>query len=223
MQTEIISFYCDIDGSTYYSDNASRLIEECKNLKIPFDFRKINSHGDYRLNCLRKPKFILSVLEEKKKPIVWLDIDSKIHKQLDVFDKFVNLHVDLGFSYFETDKTKINVMQPKASPIFCNYNEKVINFLKMWLRECEKTLKSEERFFDHEILMFRVLPFFVSQMSIGCLPLSYCVWPGRCPPDIDPYITMGIADGKSKEKNIRELAEKIGMSEDGILLNLNRI
>jgi hypothetical protein len=34
---------------------------------------------------------------------------------------------------------------------------------------------------------------------------------------------MGIADGKSKEKNIRELAKKIGMNEDGILLNLNRI
>jgi hypothetical protein len=223
MKTEIISFYCDIDGSTYYSDNASRIINECVDLKIPFDFRKINSHGDYRLNCLRKPKFILSVLEEKKKPIVWLDIDSKLHKTLDVFDKFAEMNVDLGFAYYETQKEKINVLQPKASPIFCNYNEKVINFLKTWLNKCEETLKSEERFFDHEILMFRVLPFFVNQLKIGCLPLAYCVWPGRCPVEIDPYITMGIADGKSKEKNIRELAKKIGMNEDGILLNLNRI
>lgn len=223
MKTEIISFYCDVDGSTYYSDNASRIMEECRNLKIPFDFRKINSHGDYRLNCLRKPKFILKVLEEKKKPIVWLDIDSKVHKTLNVFDKFVDIGVDLAFAYYEIEKEKINVMLPKASPIFCNYNEKVINFLKMWLDKCEETLKSEEKLFDHEILMFRVLPSFVPQMKIGCLPLPYCVWPGKCPHGVDPYITMGIADGKSKEKNIRELAKSVGMNEDAILLNLNRI
>jgi hypothetical protein len=34
---------------------------------------------------------------------------------------------------------------------------------------------------------------------------------------------MGIADGKSKEKNLRELAKVLNMSEHHILFNLNKV
>ena len=69
MKTELISFYCDVGDCTYYSDHAFRIKEECFRLKLSHDFRKVRSENDYRLNCLRKPKYILSMLEEKKKII----------------------------------------------------------------------------------------------------------------------------------------------------------
>jgi hypothetical protein len=93
----------------------------------------------------------------------------------------------------------------------------------MWIDECQKTLDKNEPFFDHEILMFRVLPFMSNTIKIACLPIEYCVWPGKCPSGIEPYITMGIANGKSKEQNLRDMAKVTGMSEDNILFNLNKV
>ena len=95
--------------------------------------------------------------------------------------------------------------------------------MNMWIDECNKSLQAGEIFFDHEILLFRVLPFMHRKMKIACLPIEYCVWPGKCPPGIEPYITMGIASGESKEKNLRSMAQVTGMSEHNILFNLNRV
>jgi hypothetical protein len=182
----------------------------------------MESTGDYRLNCLRKPEFILKLIQQKQKPIVWMDIDSVIHKELIAFDKLVENQADLGFAYPIIKPEDISMSNPKASPIFCNYNEKVILFLQKWIDECKISIENNENFFDHEILLMRVLPH-MKNLKIGILPIQYCVWPNKCPQGVEPHITMGIANGKSKEKNIRDLASKIGMSEDAILLNLNKL
>lgn len=223
MKTELISFYSDIDGNTYYSDHAVRLKNQCAKLNIPTDFRQLDSLNDYRLNCLRKPKFILSLLEEKKKPIVWMDIDTEIHRELVVFDEIADGPGDVAFAYTAMTEQQLNPLYPKASPIFLKYNDVALEFMNMWIDECNKSLNAGETFFDHEILLFRVLPFMHRKMKIACLPIEYCVWPGKCPPGIEPYITMGIASGESKEKNLRSMAQVTGMSEHNILFNLNRV
>jgi hypothetical protein len=222
MKTEIISFFSDIDGTSYYSDHAFRLREECFKYNIPYDFRYMESTGDYRLNCLRKPQFILSLLQEKKKPLVWMDIDSVIHKELLAFDHLSENNADIGFAYPIIKQDQIAMSSPKASPIFCNYNEKIIAFLQTWIDRCKESIEQGEHFFDHEILLIRVLPK-IKDIKIGVLPINYCVWPNKCPPGIEPYITMGIADGKSKENNLRQLAKVLNMSEHNILFNLNKV
>ena len=88
MKTLLISFYSDIEEKTYYSDHASRLKNECKLFNIPCDIRQKESLGSYQLNCLSKPKFILDVMEELNQPVLWMDIDSKIHKSLEIYDQF---------------------------------------------------------------------------------------------------------------------------------------
>jgi len=223
MKTELISFYSDIGTDTYYSDHAVRLKLQCESLNIPTDFRPLESKNDYRLNCLSKPKFILSMLEEKKKSLVWMDIDTEIHKELTVFDDIDEGPGDLGFAYTAMNQSQINPYHPKASPIFLKYNESVLNFLNVWINECQKSIEKNESFFDHELLMFRVLPFMQNKIKVACLPIEYCVWPGKCPPGIEPYITMGIANGKSKEQNLRDMAKVTGMSEHDILFNLNKV
>jgi hypothetical protein len=48
MKTEVISFYSDIDGKTYYSDHAKRLKQQLDALRVPYDIRE--KHHWVRIN-----------------------------------------------------------------------------------------------------------------------------------------------------------------------------
>ena len=139
MKTEVVSFYCDIDDRTYYSDHSRRLRINCNENKIPHDIRELKSRGEYRLNCLAKPNFILEVLEEKKKPFIWSDVDSLIHNELSVYDDFED-KCDIAFAY-QGIPPHIRVQYPKASPIYFTYKPIVIEFLKYWIECCKKMKK----------------------------------------------------------------------------------
>jgi hypothetical protein len=216
MKTEIVSFYCDIDDRTYYSDHARRFRINCNENNIPHDIRELPSRGEYRLNCLAKPKFILDIFQEKKKPFVWMDVDSLIHNELSVFDEMEG-KVDLGFAY-QLANPSTDPRFPKASPIYFSYNELVEEFIKYWIEQCEENEKGNgQKVFDHEILMGVVLPKFMNKLKLGCLPINYAIWPGTgIPQGMKPMITMGIADGTSKEKSLREM----GLTEDIVKYNL---
>ena len=218
MKTEIVSFYCDIDGRTYYSDHARRLRINCNENNILHDIRELPSRGEYRLNCLAKPKFILSVLEEKKKPFVWMDVDSLIHAELSIFDEMEEKYqCDMAFAY-QGFPPRVQANLPKTSPIYVSYKQIVIDFLKYWIERCEfNEMNLGQKVFDHEILMSEVLPEFLPKMKIGMLPINYAIWPGtQIPENMKPMITMGIADGESKEKSLREM----GLTEDTVKFNL---
>lgn len=216
MKTEIVSFYCDIDNRTYYSDHARRLRINCNENNIPHDIRELPSRGEYRLNCLAKPKFILSIMEEKKKPFVWLDVDSKIHAELLVFDE-METKTDVAFAYsgYPPD---VDIRYPKASPIYINQTKNVYEFIKYWIHRCEVNETNQgKKLFDHEILMYEVLPVFLPKIKIGMLDISYAIWPGTYIHEkFQPMITMGIADGESKEKSLREM----GLDESVVKFNL---
>jgi len=216
MKTEIVSFYCDIDNRTYYSDHARRLRINCNENNIPHDIRQLESRGEYRLNCLAKPRFILNVLQEKQKPFVWMDVDSRIHAELSVFDEMWD-KCDLGLAY-QGFPPNVNPHYPKASPIFLNYNDKVVEFLNHWIRCCEiNERENNQKLFDHEILMYQVLPEYLQKLRIGMLGMPYAIWPTQqIPEGMTPMITMGIADGESKEKSLREM----GLDESVVKFNL---
>lgn len=216
MQTEIVSFYCDIDDRTYYSDHARRFRINCNENKIPHDVRELKSRGGYRLNCLAKPKFILDVLLEKKKPFIWMDVDSIIHNELSIFDELED-KCDIAFAY-QGLPPHINYNSPKASPIYFTYRDIVIEFLKYWIEQCEENERtSGVKVFDHEILMAKVFPTFLPRLRIGALGINYAIWPGtEIPEDMQKMITMGIADGASKEKSLREM----GLPEHIVKYNL---
>jgi len=217
MNTEIVSFYSDIDGRTYYSDHARRLAENCKQYNMPYDIRPLPSRGSYRLNCLSKPSFIYSMMEEKKKPFVWMDVDSILHGELTVFDD-KEKECDVIFAYQHIKPRENEILRPKASPIYLNYNDVVLELVKYWISRCEENLNNPQiKVFDHEILMIEVLPQFLNRLRIGALPLNYAIWPGTTVPEgMKPMITMGIADGDSKERSLREM----GLNESNVKFNL---
>ncbi|MFN9952753.1 MAG: hypothetical protein ACK55I_06615, partial [bacterium] len=91
------------------------------------------SKGSYRANCLAKPRYILERLNEYRKPLVWLDVDSIVHKELNVFDEFWD-KVDIGMAFAKTPTQEDpSISFPKASPIYVNYNEKGLEFMYKWI------------------------------------------------------------------------------------------
>ena len=195
MKTELISFYSDIDNRTYYSDHAKRLHENCETLNIPIDIIKLESRGEYRLNCLDKPKFILEMMQKKQKPVVWMDVDSIIHEELTVFDTVESY--DIGFAFVHN-----NI---KASPIYLNYNPLVLEFIQDWINDCDTIINNNTPVFDHEVLIFMTLPKYHNKIKIFTIGESYAIWPG-IPVNLEesPKITMGIADGDSKKQNLQD-------------------
>jgi hypothetical protein len=207
MQTLVISFYSDVDGRTYYSDHAKRLATNLLEYNIPFNIQHKESKGSYRSNCLFKPRFILEKMNEYRKPLLWLDIDSIVHKELTVFDQFSD-KVDIGFAFTKTPtKEDPTIGYPKASPIYVNYTPKTLEFMYKWVEMSESVEKQSNKLFDHEVLLKVFEDCLRGQTGtrMAFLGPQYCLWPGTPTEGIDAHITMGLADGHSKESSLRDM------------------
>jgi len=204
MQTEVISFYSDIDGSTYYSDHGKRLKTQLDGLRIPHDIREKQSLGSYQKNCLSKPQFIYQLLIDKQKPLVWLDVDSDVRKSLQVFDHF-NSNTDVVVSCSAN-----KIIAAKASPIYFDFNSRVLEFLRTWMFMA-RNAASTGNWFDHEALVGILHSFYQKDgFKMKFLGPEYCVWPGQ--ENENSIIIMGLADVDSKKESLR----KLGMQEETI-------
>lgn len=211
MKTPLVSFFADVDGKTYYSDHAKRFIKNCNDLGMPFLVKELKTRGNYRMNCLTKPKFIYDTMKEINAPFVWMDIDSIIHKKLSIFDDLV-ASCDLAFAFPKVPtKEDPSMSFPKASPIFVNNTANSISFLREWVNTTEEVIKKDIPIFDHESLV-SVFMKNIKNMRVGCLPMSYCIWPGENF-NGEKYITMGLADVDSKQENLK----KLGLDDKEVL------
>jgi len=203
MKTPLVSFFADVDGKTYYSDHAKRFIKNCRNLNIPFIVRELETKGNYRDNCLAKPRFIMQMMQEINSPFVWMDIDSIIHKPLNVFDDLVaSCDIALAFTKIPT-KEDNSISLPKASPLFVNNTNKGIEFIYKWVKARDEIIQKKIPVFDHEVLV-QVFLKEIKNIRIGCLPVNYCIWPGEEEKvQGEKYITMGLADVDSKQENLK--------------------
>jgi len=200
MNTLLISFYSDIEDRTYYSDHAKRLISECEALEIPYDIRHKESLGSYQLNCLSKPQYILNMLEGLNRPVLWMDIDSKIHKPLDIFDQFEE-DVDMVLATANGMLSGI-----KASPLYFGNTENAKNFIRAWIAAGKDILENDKGVFDHEPL-FPLVEHFNKMINMRFVGPEYCIWPGHT--NENTCVTMGLADAETKKEALRSL----GMDE----------
>lgn len=198
MNTKVISYYCDVDpNDTYYSDHAYKFIENMHELNIPFYVENIVSLGSYRNNCLFKPKFIKKCLEKFDTSLIWLDIDSKVHRSIDIIDS-----ADADIIMATNSMNEYGEYIPKASPIFMKNNETVKKFIDAWIDRCEFYLKTSNQFFDHEILL-EVLK--ESKLNLGLVGFKYCAFADTVFTNNDPVITMGISSGESKIQGLIDM------------------
>jgi len=219
MKPVVISFFSDVDGKTYYSDHAARFMGNCNYFNIKADVREKASLGSYQANCRSKPQFILERMHAWKSPVIWMDIDTLIHKPLRIFD---DMPYDVVFASSFVDPKYGTIVGPefecrnewaaghnpetgvaypadclKASPIYLNYTPNAISFVEQWIESIEK---NNENWFDHESL-FDVTYANQKEMNIKFLPWTYCASPG-CR-GYDTVLSMGLADVDSKIKQLR--------------------
>ena len=203
MNYKVISYFCDVDDSLYYEKCSVDLIRALDKFDLPYEIEKLNSLGSYKLNCSRKPKYILDKLEEHDCPLLWLDIDTILLKNPVDFAALPD-SIDIALSTAVPNLSGI-----KASPLFFNSTENTKNLLRSWISAVDNNIKNDVELFDHEPL-FGIVSEYIEKINIGFVGPDYCTWPGQ---ETDStVIVMGLSDVDSKKESLR----KMGMSEDVI-------
>jgi len=75
-------------GGTYYQEAAGYLRQDCERIGLDHDIVELESQGveDWIAACRRKVSFYLEMHRKHQRPILWLDVDSRLAKRPDIFD-----------------------------------------------------------------------------------------------------------------------------------------
>lgn len=127
----MVSFY---SGSPYYYDAADRLRDDCERIGLDHDIVGLDSSdAGWIAACRRKVTFSLEMHRKHRRPILWLDVDSRLSRRPDILD---GATCDIagflrGFSYLRD-------FDPQATPrffapfaLFFNYTPRTTAFLEL--------------------------------------------------------------------------------------------
>jgi hypothetical protein len=114
-----------------YLDYRSNLINQIMNFGVvKFQIDVVPDEGDRLANTRKKPTYILEALSKYLEPIVWIDVDSHIHK-------LPKVDIDCDFLYIESPPKNHN--RPIADSFHIhNYSPNQIKFLTAWKDRCDK-------------------------------------------------------------------------------------
>src|SRR5579872_3889653 len=121
--------------NTLYEKDAEQLQLSCERAGLEYRIEGIDSFGKWHEHVCYKPHFILKMLQELKRPLLWVDADAEIVQKpplpptsdlsLRIFDHFPPDHPSHLF----------------AATIYCNYNPQTITLIEMWGNLCRKGME----------------------------------------------------------------------------------
>lgn len=119
----IVSFYTN---DWKYPQYAERMQQDCADLGLECFIKQLDSQGGWLQNTCLKPQFILDCLKQFKRPVLWLDIDTKIVAKPDIL---------AGFSQdFAACKMPANNRKDLYVSILAfGYNTRTMRFIKQWI------------------------------------------------------------------------------------------
>ncbi len=88
----VISYYTD----ELYLHLANRLCASCQSFGLEYDIGRRKDAGAWLSNCAQKPSFILDMLEEHGRDVLWVDADAEF------VGEPVGLDADCDFGFFIT-------------------------------------------------------------------------------------------------------------------------
>jgi len=146
----IVSYY-----TNDYKNHAIELQKSLDFLNLNYSIRNIPDRGSWLLNDRQRPMFLLSIMHEYIKSVVWLDADSYVLEEPILFN---NIITDIALSYYDNT--------PLIGTMFLNNNENTQKLLVDWyLGCCESKI-------DSQIIFRDILR--KSKITITKLPYSYC-------------------------------------------------
>jgi hypothetical protein len=78
MPLPVVSFYSDVDGTTYYSTCAARLASQCDALGIAHHIVQRHYGDDWISNVKAKPTFLREIYDQMDGPFLWVDADCDV-------------------------------------------------------------------------------------------------------------------------------------------------
>jgi len=157
--------------------------------------------GNWNDNTSFKATFILNMLNKYKEDVVFLDADAIIHKYPELLFN-IPKESDLACHYLDwikhwRNQTGGNNFHLLSGTMFLRYNEKILDLMKLYIKECEKNPGIWEQ---------KVLELLISEnkdINVYKLPASYCAvikYDGKVPAYIeDPIIVHYQASRKYKK------------------------
>ena len=168
---------CYYTKDTMYQLDVKGLIESCEKYNLAYHVESIDSFGSWELNCAYKPFFLLSKLNEFKRPIFWVDADGVfIHKPKNLKEFSADLAVRINEGCSAEHPSKV-----VSCSIFVNATKPAALLLKQWAAECYRTLSMPDRtaeFWD-QVALRDVMHFGEHQAQVVNLPHSYAAIEGH--------------------------------------------
>jgi hypothetical protein len=162
----IISFYTE---GTPYQLEALSLISSCNELGIEIEVDSMIPQGSWERNCAIKPFFIRHKLQQRQRPVFWVDADAVFRKRPDF--SFLQ-QCDLSFremKRFSHDRR----FRYCSGSLFINYTPKGLAFVDKWCAYCQKKIDMNEdlKFLDQVSLVDLIEA--GEDVKIHPLPISY--------------------------------------------------
>jgi len=129
----LVSYYT---VGTGYEAEAKKLRESCERHGIPHRIEGVKNRGSWMANTQFKPTFLLSVLEQEKRPILWVDADGVVNQPL-----------HFPFEEGETDFAAHwrSGRELLSGTLWFNHTEKAFELLREWKQECRRDSKSYDQ------------------------------------------------------------------------------
>jgi hypothetical protein len=164
----VISFFTK---NTPYEQEAIEFMASCEKQGIEYEVEGLESQGVWDRNCAMKPAFILRKLHEKKRALLWVDIDGRFKR---------------GFPPYDWEKADLSVLVNEkdvpgkcnrlcSGTIYCSYTPQTIALCKTWITLCNKYLSQDNRLvevWDQDILQEAL--FNHPEVQFVPLPLKFC-------------------------------------------------
>lgn len=165
----VISYFTK---NTFYEKEKRSLIASLKEKKICYEIEAINSLGSWEKNCCYKPKFILEKLKKLKRPLLWIDADAVVLKDLDFFNSLKDCDISLKIN---ESYAKDNPYRAMTGTLFINYTQNAIKILNLWNDLCQFLLKEKRDFELWDQMCLKYVLFDMKQkFCIKNLPEKYC-------------------------------------------------
>jgi len=150
----VISYYTD---NWEYAERAEILTKDCETFKLRYDVVELEDQGSWIKNTRLKARFVHQKLEEHKRPVLWIDGDSRILKS----PLGITPHADFGAVRAKSPSKKTWY----AGTLYFNYTDEGREIARLW---AESSVTGS----DHAALENVWLNSFTG--IIHSLPESYC-------------------------------------------------
>lgn len=122
--TLLVSYYT---AGTGYQREAEGLHDSCERHGVEHRIKEVPNLGSWMKNTQYKPTFLLEVLEELQKPILWVDADARVQQPFEI--PFAEDDYDFA-AHWRAGKELL------SGTLWFNYTEPAIMLLRLWKERC---------------------------------------------------------------------------------------